>query len=125
MKEYRSRWSMLVFDVVVDGKRKHIEFRGMRDGGSYYTTSDSRTIEQLEKNAQYGVDFYLFEDRTASEVLEQEEPVAEEVRKMTFGNINELREYLKQEGVDYRKLNTPNAIMRQAEELGIAVEISE
>lgn len=34
-------------------------------------------------------------------------------------NINEAREYLKKIGIDYRKLNTPNAISKQATEANI------
>lgn len=142
MREYRSRWGMFTTDLLVRGKLKHIVFTTLRLGGSYFVTGDEDLIKAIENDSAYGKDYYLFdkkdpvkpkkddnpkgaEETKAPEVLEKVKNEEQSEEEVTISiveevtNIAEAREYLKKMGVDYRKLNTPNAISKQALEANI------
>lgn len=119
--EFRSRWSRYVTSILVDKKNITIAFEGMRDGGSYFVTSDQKIVDELKKRCETSNDIYLFNEEKPdkSEQKEPEKEVKEFKVIEDVTNISEAREYLRKEGVDYRKLNSPNSVSKQAEELGV------
>lgn len=143
MKEYRSRWGMLTTDLNIKNRIVHIVFRALKDGGSYYLTDDKDIIEALENDSCFNRNFYLFKEHKAVKIKAQEitasiiennataptEQVANEYEEIASDNpleiveevtnVNEAREYLRKLGVDYRRLNTPNAILNQAAQANI------
>lgn len=119
--EFRSRWSRYVTSVEVENKNITVAFEGMRDGGSYFVTSDQKVSDELKERCRTSNDIYLFNEEGA-DTQEHPEPKKEvkefkAIEEVT--NITEAREYLRKEGVDYRKLNSPNSVAKQAEELGV------
>lgn len=143
MKEYRSRWGMLTTDLNIKNRIVHIVFRPLKDGGSYYLTDDKDIIEALENDSCFNRNFYLFKEHKTVKIKAQEitaaiiennetaptEQVANEYEEIVSDNpleiveevtnVNEAREYLRNLGVDYRRLNTPNAILNQAAQANI------
>ena len=143
MKEYRSRWGMLTTDLNIKNRIVHIVFRSLKDGGSYYLTDDKDIIEALENDSCFNRNFYLFKEHKTVKIKAQEitasiiennataptEQVDNEYEEIASDNpleiveevtnVNEAREYLRKLGVDYRRLNTPNAILNQAAQANI------
>lgn len=128
MTEFRSRWGRYVTTVTVNNTNIVVSFTGMRDGGSYFSTNDKALAETMKKMKNYGNDFYLFrEDKEADslpgigedikEELPKEEPQLKAIESVT--DISQAREYLRENGIDFRKLNSPNAILKQAKGLGV------
>lgn len=125
--EFRSRWSRFVTAVQVSKRNVKVEFEGLADGGSYYVTTDPAVIRELKNKCITGNDVFLFDEEidiipeakkvAAVEVVEETAKKAIIVEEVT--NITEAREYLKNAGVSYQKLNSPNAIRKQASELNV------
>lgn len=145
MTEFRSRYNLFVTSVQVDGKRVHVEFTGMRDGGSYYVGNDPKIVEALKK--QMTNYYYVFreikpevvevENTDTGEIETVEMPVSgngtltqediepkdekgedpEQISEVT--NISEAKEYLRTLGIDHRKLSTPKSILAQAQIAGV------
>lgn len=106
-------------DITVEGRRKHIVFTGFVDGGSYFTTSDERVIEAMEKRSDFGSTFFLYRD-TRNEDIPAPDPIKEKKTAVEdVITITDAREHLKKQGVDYRRLKTPEAILRIAGEMNI------
>ncbi len=119
----------------INGVPTPVQFTMKRDGGSYFVTTDKDIMNALESNKRFNVDYTLH--RTEKEVEKAPEntiPIdvfqnpltaemkgeLEEIQVIEdIINISQAREYLKKLGVDYRKLNTPNAILKQAQENNI------
>lgn len=148
MREYRSRWGMFTTDLLVRNKNMHIVFTSFRLGGSYFATEDEEVINALESDSAFGKDFYLFSKKEPEKTKKgavpnpddgdggkskagsaektpsnNEDNSTEEVKSQTVvedvRNISDAREYLKKLGIDYRKLNTANAVAKQAAEANV------
>lgn len=127
MKEYRSRWNGYILNVRI-GRREHrIKFKGfVREKESFLRTDDKKLQQALEANPLFGTDYYLYKDETPTAVAKAEkqakaeaEPEKEKDIAEDVTNITQAREYLIEKGIDYRRLNTPNSIMKQAAENNI------
>ena len=128
-KTYRTReLKGFTLHLLVNGNVKHISFRrGCTLGStSTYTTSDEKIQEALESLKAFGPTFYLeskqvigedaparVEAKTAPKV---EEPVVEEEKEVvdildaqTFKNLVELRNALKDKGLDVSQLTNVKA----------------
>lgn len=135
LKEYISRWNSISLMLNINGVNTPVQFKMKRDGGSYFVTTDEDIMNVLESNKRFNVDYTLH--RTEKKVEEKSEntipidvfqnPVMaamkgelEEIKVIEdIVNISQAREHLKKMGIDYRKLNTPNAILKQAQENNI------
>lgn len=117
-----------------------MRFTGIVDGGSYFRTSDEDVQKALENSSSFGVDYTLYSvsqrdqgvvEDPANNTLEQG---VVELKSETSKNKNETeqvepveiledvttitgaREVLRAKGVDYRRLNSPKSILKQAAE---------
>jgi hypothetical protein len=118
--EFRSRWSCYITSIEIGEKTVEIVFEGMREGGSYFVTTDPKIAEELKRLCKTSNDMVFFNEETGETVKEEiikEEKEFKQIEEVT--NISEAREYLKKAGVDYRKLNSPNAVVKQGEEIGV------
>lgn len=141
LKEYASRWNYIEFKILVNGSGKLIQFNPKRDGGSYYVTTDEEEMKAIESDKRFNIDYTLF--RTEGK---KEEPAPREDKGPEFVpfdviqnpikaaekgelveikvvedviNITQAREYLKGIDIDFHKLNTPKAILKQAQDNNI------
>lgn len=141
LKEYASRWNYIEFKILVNGSGKLIQFNPKRDGGSYYVTTDEEEMKAIESDKRFNIDYTLF--RTEGE---KKEPAPREDKGSAFVpfdviqnpikaaekgelveikvvedviNITQAREYLKGIGIDFHKINTPKAILKQAQDKNI------
>jgi len=137
LKEYISRWNYIGLKIKVNGVTKLIEFNPKRDGGSYYVTTNEQEMEALESDKQFNNDFTLFRtegiktnpstqetviplDVLKDPIKAAEDGVLEEIKVVEdVATIMQAREYLKNIGINFHKLNTPNAILKQAEDNNI------
>lgn len=132
MTQFRSRWGTYLTNVLIQGKIFRVRFAELRDGDSYYATSDKEVIEALKAHDGFGRDFVIFKEEepkgekilTQRIEIESKEDVAEDtveaksiVEDVT--NISQAREYLISKGVIIQKLRTPKSIMKWANEMGI------
>ena len=137
LKEYASRWNSLGLRTTINGASKLIQFNPKRDGGSYYVTTNKDEMVALESNKRFKIDYTLFSVKEAKDdtpdpaIVIPLEVINDPITAAKKGelieiqvieevvNVMQAREYLKKKGIDYRKLNTPNAVLKQAQEINV------
>lgn len=129
MKEYRSRWNSYVLSLRIGKRAQRISFEGfVRQKESYLRTDDKQLQQALETHPLFGTDFYLYKDETPAakaeakkaEVSKSQDAGDKPIIEESITEIMQAREYLiKNLGIDYRKLNTPASILKQAAENNI------
>ena len=133
-KTYRTReLKGYVLHLMIDGKLNSISFkRGCTVGSTAtFTTSDPKIQEKLESLKAFGCAFYLESTNTTNDSAptatpetvietapEQEKEVVDMLDAQTFKNLVELRNALKDKGIDVSQITNVKAAENIAKKNG-------
>ena len=118
MKKYISK-SEIAFNVLIDGKRRHVSFNPLTKGGSEFKTNDTKLQEALEKSHLFGSNYTLSEEVVEDqEIIEggEDDTVLVDVEDIT--NAADAKSFLIEKGISEDLLKTKPAIKKAAKSLG-------
>lgn len=118
MKKYISK-SEIAFNVLIDGKRRHVSFNPLTKGGSEFKTSDAKLQEALEGSTLFGKDYTLSEEVVESEENNEggeDDTVLVDVEDIT--SAADAKSFLIEKGISEDLLKTKPSIKKAAKSLG-------
>ncbi len=118
MKKYISK-SEIAFNVLIDGKRRHVSFNPLTKGGSEFKTNDAKLQEALEGSPLFGKDYTLSEEVVENEEKNEggeDDTVLVDVEDVT--NAADAKSFLIEKGISEDLLKTKPAIKKAAKSIG-------
>lgn len=118
MKKYISK-SEIAFNVLMEGKRRHVSFNPLTKGGSEFKTSDTKLQEALEKSPLFGDYYTLSEDVVEGEEIPEggeDDTVLVDIEDVT--NAADAKSFLIEKGVSEDLLKTKPSIKKAAKSIG-------
>lgn len=117
IKTYQSKWH-LAGNFMVSGRKIHLTFTPLSNGGSYFTTKSEAVQKALEEDYQFGREYCLVSQQ--KETPKKEEKEAVKLETVTLPDLMAARDYVsKRFNVARSALKSKASIVETARQGGV------